>query len=132
PGARADGERRGRDPQGARAVRWLVLAIALAAAPVAAAPAKVVVLPLDGDAPADTRNSIGAELATAAQHDGEVTTGTTTFRETAAAVGCDPDDAACATTVLSTLGVDEIIYGTATAAGPTIHVRVSRVTLAQR
>lgn len=113
-------------------MKWLAVAILAAAAPVAAAPAKVIVLPLDGDAPADARTALAAQLATAARHDGDVTTGTTTYRETAAAVGCDPDNAACATTVLATLGVDEVIYGTATAAGGTIHVRVARVTLAQR
>jgi hypothetical protein len=113
-------------------VKWLAVAILAAAAPVAAAPAKVIVLPLDGDAPADARTALAGELATAARHDGNVTTGTTTYRETAAAVGCDPDDAACATTVLSTLGVDEVIYGSATAAGGNLHVRIARVTLAQR
>ncbi|HEY1815681.1 MAG TPA: hypothetical protein VGG74_25205 [Kofleriaceae bacterium] len=113
-------------------MKWLAVAILAAAAPVVAAPAKVIVLPLDGDAPAEARTALAAELATAARHDGSVTTGTTTYRETAAAVGCDPDNHACATTVLSTLGVDEIIYGTATAAAGNLHVRIARVTLAQR
>jgi hypothetical protein len=113
-------------------VRWLAVAIVAAAAPVAAAPATVIVLPLDGDAPADARASLAGDLASAAQHDGTVTSGTTTYRETAAAVGCNPDDAACATTVLATLGVDEVVYGTATATNGTIHVSVSRVTLAHR
>ena len=109
-------------------MKWLAIAVLAVAVPAFAAPTKVVVLPLDGDAPAALRQSLASELATTAHDDGDVTIGTTTFRETAAAVGCDPDDDACATTVVATLGVDEIVYGTATADGATTHVRIARVT----
>ncbi len=109
-------------------MKWLAIAILAVAVPAFAAPTKVIVLPLDGDALAALRQSLASDLATAAHDDGDVTIGTTTFRETAAAVGCDPDDDACATTVVATLGVDEIVYGTATADGATTHVRIARVT----
>jgi hypothetical protein len=113
-------------------VRWLAIAVLAIAAPALAAPARVVVLPLDGDAPSALRQSLASDLATAARDDGDVTVGTTTFRESAAAIGCDPDDDACATTVVATLGVDEIVYGAATADGATTHVRIARVTRDQR
>jgi len=45
---------------------------------------------------------------------GNVANGDTTFAETAAAVGCDPAAADCAETVRTTLGVDELVWGTAT------------------
>ena len=116
-------------------MKWAVAA-AIAVATVAradAAPPKVIVLPLDGDAPPAVRDALAGELADAARAvRSDVGAGTTTFRESAAAVGCDPAVPACATTVLATLGVDEIVYGTATAAGATTHVQIARVTRDQR
>ena len=109
-------------------MKRLAIALLALSLPASAAPIKVMVLPLDGDAPEAQRQALAAQLASDAQHDGDVTSGTTTYRETAAAAGCNPDDAACATTVLTTLGVDEVVYGSATVDGATTHVKVTRVT----
>ena len=91
-----------------------VLCLVAFAHPAGAGPRRVLVLPLDGTADARTR----AKLTTSVQRlarviDGTVTPGDTTFAETAAAVGCDPSVPACADDVRATLGVDELVYGTA-------------------
>ena len=90
------------------------------------APRRVLVLPLDGNADAATR----AKLTTSVQRlarviDGTVQPGDTTFAETAAAVGCDPAVPACADDVRTTLGVDELVYGTAS-------VEAGKITLVVR
>ena len=83
----------------------------------AAAPRKVLVLKLDGDADSAERARLQGELARlATEGDVVVTNGETTFAETASAVGCDPDTAACVDLVRETLAVDEIVYGRATTA----------------
>jgi hypothetical protein len=92
-----------------------VLAIAAVAATVAAGPHKVLVLPVDGSADPAMR----AKLTTVVQDlaktvPGEITNGDTTFAETASAVGCDPNKPACVDSVLTTLAVDEVVWGTAT------------------
>ena len=92
-----------------------------------AGPRTVLVLPIDGNADATTR----AKLTTSVQKlarviEGQVQPGDTTFAETAAAVGCDPTTPACAETVRTTLGVDEVVYGTATAQGTKVTVVVKR------
>ena len=99
----------------------LLVAIGLAAfsaafpAVAAADPHRVIVLPLDGNADAAVRTKLSASVEKLAHHiDGTVTTGDTTFAETAAAVGCDATAPGCADTVMTTLSVDEIVYGTAT------------------
>ncbi|MDB4959502.1 MAG: hypothetical protein JWO36_7071 [Myxococcales bacterium] len=74
---------------------------------------KVLVLPLDGNADTKTRDKLTASIQKLARVlDGEISLGTTTFAETAAAVGCDPTQAICVDQVLATLGVDEIVWGT--------------------
>ncbi len=98
-------------------MRWLVgLAIALLSSTASAAPRKVLVLKLDGNADPAERERLQAEVARLA-HEGDVvvTMGNTTLGETASAVGCDPATPACLETVRQTLGVDELVYGTATA-----------------
>jgi hypothetical protein len=76
----------------------------------------VIVLPIDGDADEALRKGLTAAIEKAAKADPTATVkqGGTTFGETAAAVGCDPATPPCAETVLSTLAMDEMIYGTAT------------------
>jgi hypothetical protein len=97
---------------------------------VIAGPRKVIVLPLDGNAPAAQKAQLNDSIARAARakSDGDVTIGDTTFAETAAAVGCDPASPACAETVRSTLAVDELVYGTAKTADGQTTVTVYRAT----
>lgn len=110
------------------AIVALVTAVALLTS-VMAGPRKVIVLPLDGNAPATQKAEINDTLArlAKAKSDGDVTIGDATFTETATAVGCDPLSAACAETVRSTLGVDELVYGTAKTAEGQTTVSVFRV-----
>ncbi len=111
-----------------RAVIVALTVVLAVSANVAAAPRKVLVLPLDGNAPAAQRTALNTSIANLARTnlDGDVTVGDTTFNETAAAVGCSPDQPACAETVMSTLAVDELVYGTATTQAGTTTVIVSR------
>ena len=106
----------------------IVVAVTLVAN-VAAGPRKVLVLPVDGNAPAEQRASINGEIAQLAKAnvDGKVTTADTTFNDTATAVGCNPDEPECAQQVLATLSVDELVYGTATTQAGTTTVTVSRI-----
>lgn len=105
----------------------LVTTIALLANAIAG-PRKVLVLPLDGGAPAEQKAQLHDSIVKLAKAklDGDVTVGDTTFSETAAAVGCDPQAAECAETVRSTLGVDELVYGDADTADGTTTVTVHR------
>lgn len=81
----------------------------------AARPHKVIVLPLDGTADPATRARFTASVQKLARLlDGEIALGKTTFAETAAAVGCDPDQPKCVDEVLATLAVDEIVWGAVT------------------
>jgi hypothetical protein len=107
----------------------LVTAVALLTT-VIAGPRKVIVLPLDGNAPATQKAQLNDSLARLAKSksEGDVTVGDATFEETATAVGCDPLSAACAETVRATLGVDELVYGTAKTASGQTTVTVHRVT----
>jgi hypothetical protein len=92
-------------------------------------PHRVIVLPLDGNADPAVRTKLSASLDKLAhQIDGTVTTGDTTFAETAAAVGCDATAPGCADTVMTTLSVDEIVYGTATTTNGHTTVVVRRAT----
>ncbi|MGE0871813.1 MAG: hypothetical protein AB7P03_24870 [Kofleriaceae bacterium] len=99
-----------------RCDRALAIASLLAlTSTVAAQPRKVMVLRLDGDAPPQVGSKIAATLRKlASEVDGNVSWGDTTFTETATVVGCDATAPACASDVLGVLGVDVLIYGTAT------------------
>lgn len=112
-----------------RAALVLVVVGFVLLASVAAGPRKVLVLPVDGNAPATQRTSIDAEILSLAKAnmDGDVTAGDTTFADTATAVGCSAGDADCAQTVINTLSVDELVYGTATTENGTTTVTVHRV-----
>ena len=102
----------------------LVLALAT---PVAAAPYKVLVLPLDGNAPADTRKKLSASFQKMARVlDGTVEPGNTSLADTATAIGCDAAKLACVENVRATLGVDELVYGTADDDAGTITVVAKR------
>lgn len=93
-----------------------------------AAPHKILVLPLDGNADPALRAQLDAQVVALAHHlDGEVAPGNATFAESATAIGCDPADARCVDQVLDTLVVDEIVWGTATttAGATTLVVRRS-------
>ena len=106
-----------------------VFGVVALAATVTAGPHKVLVLPLDGNADAATKaklNTIVQGLAKSVP--GTLTNGDTTFGETASAVGCDPNQPACVDTVLSTLAVDEIVWGTATTTDGTTTIVVKRAT----
>lgn len=109
-----------------RALARGLLACAVLSSSVAAAPHKILVLPLEGNAPAALRKALGAEVTSLAQSLGALTPGDTTFSDTADAVGCDPAKPRCVDTVMSTLGVDELIWGTATTQAGTTTVEVYR------
>jgi hypothetical protein len=104
----------------------LVFVIALAAI-VSAGPRKVIVLPLDGNADAKARLD-EIVLGLAKSIPGDVTKGDTTFNETAQALGCDPNRNACIDNVLTTLAVDEIVWGTVTTTDGQTTVVVRRAT----
>jgi hypothetical protein len=93
-----------------------------------AGPRKIIVLPLDGSASATQKTQLNDAVGKVAKSklDGDVTLGDTTFAETAAAVGCDPAQPACAETVRTTLGVDELVYGSANSENGSTTVTVHR------
>lgn len=114
---------------------WWVLALHLVLVTSAsAAPKRVLVLPLDGNADPSARGKINLSVQKLAKEGAAgavVTIGDATFEEAAAAVGCDAAAPKCAISVRQTLGVDELIYGTVSAdpTGQTIVViRRSSVT----
>jgi len=113
---------------------FLVVAIATVATWTAAAGGarKVIVLPVEGDADAAQRTQLTQDVVKVAKSGGgTVTTGNTTFAETAAAVGCDPTTPACGDTVLATLGVDEVVFGTATTTNGETTLVVTRIAKGQ-
>ena len=110
-------------------IRRLValLVVVCMIAPAAAAPRKVLVLPLDGTAPADTRKKLSASFQKMARVlDGDVQAGLTSLGDTATALGCDAKTPACIENVRATLGVDELVYGTADETDGTITVVAKR------
>jgi hypothetical protein len=79
---------------------------------------KVLVLPIDGDADPALRKQLTSLVVSLARSEGgDVTTGDTTFAETAAAIGCDPHAPACSEQVRAGLNVDEIVFGSAFSGG---------------
>lgn len=110
-------------------MRWLAALAVVAAvvAPAAAAGRKVLVLPVDGAVDAATRSRLTADVARLARAlDGQVATGSATFTDTALAVGCDPRAPSCADEVMATLGVDELVWSTATREGHQTRLVVRR------
>src|ERR1043165_7798237 len=109
-----------------RALLGLALAV-MVAARVEAAPHKVLVLPLDGNAEPAPRPRLTAHVVRLAKRlDGQVATAEATFADTALAVGCDPRTPRCSDDVMATLGVDELVWGTATKAGGQTRLVVRR------
>ena len=91
----------------------IVAVVVVLTAP-AAASHRILVLPVEGALDAATRNRLTADIARQARSlDGQVASGTTTFADTALAVGCDPRTAGCSDEVMATLGVDELVWGAA-------------------
>ena len=91
--------------------RWrrcaaVVLALLLIAQPAAG---KVLVLTFRGPNATKVRAAVTSALAAAGQDAAE---GDTSFEDAAVLIGCDPTSDACASEVVSTLAVDEIVFGT--------------------
>ncbi len=113
---------------------WAPCILVALAGTAMAGPKRILVLPLDGNADPGTRaklNTSVQKLAKASSPDAGVTVGDATFDETAAAVGCDAAAPKCAISVRTTLGVDELIYGTVTndpSGQATVVIRRSSVT----
>ena len=81
----------------------------------AGAPHKILVLPADGNAAPAARAKLTSQLSRLARSlDGELAVAEATFPDTALAVGCDPQAPACTDEVIATLGVDELVWATAT------------------
>lgn len=92
-----------------------------------AAPHKILVLPVDGSADAATRTRLTAQIVRLARSlDGQVGTAEATFADTALAVGCDSRAPQCSSEVLATLGVDELVWGTANKDGEKTRLVVRR------
>lgn len=109
--------------------RVLVVALLLIAHVAIADPSNVLVLRAEGTADASTRTSIDTHVLRLAKHiDGKVEPGEITLTEAAALVGCDASDASCKDSVLTTLGVDEIVATTVTATPAGYNVTVRRIT----
>jgi hypothetical protein len=90
---------------------------------------KVLVLPVDGDADAATKAKLdGVVQKLAHTIDGNVKVGATTFADDAVSVGCDPSLASCATTVISMLAVDELVWGTANTTDGQVTLTIKRAT----
>jgi hypothetical protein len=113
-------------------IAMLATMLALSSAIAFAAPHRVTVLPIDGDADPALRKQLGGVVMQLAKTGGgTITAGDTTFVDVATAVGCDPHAPACADTVLSTLGADEIVYGSAFVGGGQTTAVISRVAKGQ-
>jgi hypothetical protein len=97
------------------------------ARPAAGASHKLLVLPVAGTADPATRMKLTTELAKVARSfGGGVVTAEATFDDTALAVGCDPRAPTCGDQVMAALGVDELVWGTATRDVSQTHLVVRR------
>jgi hypothetical protein len=106
-----------------------VVAVVVALTAPAAASHKILVLPVEGAVDAATRNRLTAGIARLARSlDGQVASGSATFADTALAVGCDPRAASCSDEVMATLGVDELVWGTASRDRGQLRLIVRRAT----
>ncbi|HEU4727604.1 MAG TPA: hypothetical protein VFT22_06940 [Kofleriaceae bacterium] len=111
-----------------RAFTIVILTLVLARS-AAAAPHKILVLPVDGSAEVGTRTRLTAQIARLAKAlDGQIATAEATFADTALAVGCDPRAPSCSDQVMATLGVDELVWGTASRDGSQVRLVVRRAT----
>lgn len=109
--------------------RALVIALLLIAHVAVADPSNVLVLRAEGTADASTRTSVDTHVLRLAKHiDGKVEPGEITLTEAAALVGCNASEASCKDSVLTTLGVDELVATTVTATPTGYNVTVRRIT----
>jgi hypothetical protein len=109
-----------------RALLSLFLLAAVAGS--AAAEKKIQVLHADGRADAKVRAKIDAAVLVLAKATGDqIVPGDITFVDAAAAVGCNPDEAACRDEVLGMLSVDELVTTTVTPKPGGFDVAVRRV-----
>lgn len=94
----------------------------------AAAEKKIQVLHADGRADAKVRAKIDAAILVLAKTTGDqIVPGDITFVDAAAAVGCNPDEAACRDEVLGMLSVDELVTTTVTPKPGGFDVAVRRI-----
>lgn len=105
---------------GARALALVATLAVLGAASPAAA--KVLVLTFRGPSAAKLQTAVTSALATAGQ---DASPSDTSFEDAAVLLGCDPTSDACATEVLATLSVEEVVYGTSSKSGEVVLVRVT-------
>ncbi len=112
-----------------RRLVWPCALVAAIALTVVAGVRKVQVMPVDGNADPALRSKLDAVVQKLAHTiDGKVSHGTTSFADAAMAVGCDPATPACVDTVMTTLGADELVWGTATTANGQTTLVVKRAT----
>lgn len=104
---------------GARALA-LVTALALLSAASPAA-AKVLVLTFRGPNAAKIQAAVTSALTAAGQ---DAAPSDTSFEDAAVLLGCDPSTETCAAEVLSTLSVEEVVYGASNKSGEVALVRV--------
>lgn len=106
----------------------LSLCVLAAFAGSAIAEKKIQVLQADGRADAKIRAKINTAVIALAKTTGDqVVPGDITFADTAAAVGCNPDETACKDEVLGMLSVDEIVITMVTPKPGGFEVAVRRV-----
>lgn len=84
---------------------------------------RVMVMTFSGGEGAKVQSSVSAALIGAGH---EVTPGDTSFEDAAAILGCDAKSEACIEQVLTTLSVDEIVYGSSAKNGDVVIVRAAR------
>ena len=95
----------------------LVLLAAMASS--ALANSKLLILHSEGRADVKTRAKVDGAIVRVARTGPEaITPGEITFSEAAAMIGCRAEDAACATEVAQSLGVDEVVIVTVTPKPP--------------
>ena len=93
-----------------------------------AGPHAVLVLRSEGTADTASRTSVDTHVLRLAKNiEGKVDAGYITLTEAAAAVGCNPSDAACKDDVLTTFGVDELVATTVTATPTGLNITVRRI-----
>jgi hypothetical protein len=108
--------------------RALLLTLVLGAHVASADPHHTLVLKPDGNASADTRAKVDAQIGKLAKSlGGNVEAGEISFNDATAMVGCSPSESSCKDQVLDTLGVDEIVVTTVSASGGETKVTVRRI-----
>lgn len=104
--------------------RWIVLSM-LAAQVASADPRHVLVLRSDGNADAATRGKVDTQVLKLAKNlEGTVDPGDISFSDASAAVGCMGSEAQCRDDVLQTMGVDEVI-ATSVSAAPSGELKIT-------